>query len=99
MVTYRPFKHVKQIQSFLAEPFAPKLLIFCCQDLRGDAKLVREAVGQEPMALEFATAQLQSQRDLVLAAVVAHGHALQFASDELKEDTGTVAVARKDLGD
>lgn len=56
------------------------------QELRSDAKLVREAVGQDAMALEFASPELRSQRDLVLAAVVGHGHALQFASDELKED-------------
>ena len=56
------------------------------QELRSDAKLVREAVGQDAMALEFAPPELRSQRDLVLAAVVGHGHALQFASDELKED-------------
>lgn len=47
---------------------------------------MREAVGQDAMALEFAPPELRSQRDLVLAAVVGHGHALQFASDELKED-------------
>ena len=54
--------------------------------MRGDAKLVREAVGQDSMALQFASTALRSQRDLVLAAVVGHGHSLQFASDELKED-------------
>ena len=80
----------------LSSPFSPAqqvlplhFFVKCAatpQELRSDAKLVLEAVGQDAMALEFASPELRSQRDLVLAAVVGHGHALQFASDELKED-------------
>lgn len=70
---------------YLVSPASPPTL--CQQDLRGDGRLVREAIAQNAMALQFASEGLQSQRDLVLAAVVKHGHALQFASDRLKEDT------------
>eukprot|EP00434_Breviolum_minutum_P018784 symbB.v1.2.016571.t1/scaffold1263.1/size128093/11 len=70
-------------------------LEFLSQDLRGDGRLVREAIAQNAMALQFASEGLQSQRDLVLAAVVKHGHSLQFASDRLKEDPTLIITAAR----
>ena len=54
--------------------------------LQDDRGVVRAAVYQDGLALEYADEDLQNDRGLVLAAVDQNGHAIEFASLELASD-------------
>ena len=51
------------------------------------------AVGQNGLALEFASLAIQNDREVVITAVEQNGYALQFASAALKNDREVVLAA------
>ncbi|CAJ1351090.1 unnamed protein product, partial [Effrenium voratum] len=64
--------------------------------LRADAEVVRAAVEQNGLALQFADAALARDPDLVLAAAARSGRAFAFAAEELRKSRNFAlkAVAR-----
>ena len=56
-------------------------------------EVVRAAVTQNGLALEFASAALQNDSGIVFAAVRQNGKALEYASDTLKHDWSIVTAS------
>ena len=61
--------------------------------------MVRKAVEQNGLALEFASEDLKGDRKMVHIAVAQNGLALEFASEDLKGDmeTAHIAATQNDL--
>ena len=57
-------------------------------ELRGDKKVVMEAVKQNGWTLQHASKKLRGDKEVVLEAVKQNGWTLQFASEELRGDFG-----------
>ena len=55
-------------------------------------------MGNNGLALQYASERLRDDKDVVLAAVKEDGHTLQFVSDRLRDDKDVVMAAVKQEG-
>jgi hypothetical protein len=69
-------------------------LAWCSKSLRSDSRLVRAALSNNGLALEFAT-NFQDDQAMTVLAVFQNGLALQFASPRLQRDGVVVRIATR----
>jgi hypothetical protein len=76
----------------------PKYLEFLTFVSENDQEIVKIAVKQNGLALQFASESLKNDQEIVKIAVKQNGLALQFASESLKNDQEIVKIAVKQNG-
>ena len=68
------------------------------REQNNNRELVRQAIKENPLLLEWASPALQDDKEIVLEAVSIDGGALEFSSKRLKDDKDVLITAVKQAG-